>query len=67
MQTPPSPDITHLLLDWSQGNQAALDQLMPVVYQELRKIASSYLKGERSDHRDVLRENYAGVTWTFSR
>src|SRR5438034_4988817 len=50
MQTPPSPDITQLLLDWSKGDQAALDQLMPVVYQELRKIASSYLKGERSDH-----------------
>lgn len=50
MQTPPPPDITQLLLDWSQGDQAALDQLMPAVYQELRKIANRYLKSERPDH-----------------
>lgn len=37
-------------MDWSRGNKAALDQLMPVVYQELRKIARGYLRGERSDH-----------------
>ena len=36
-----------LLLRWSQGDQAALDQLMPVVYEELRKLAQSYLRRER--------------------
>jgi RNA polymerase sigma factor (TIGR02999 family) len=50
MQTPPSNDVTQLLLDWSKGDRAALDQLMPVVYEELRKIARSYLKGERPTH-----------------
>ncbi len=43
-------EITYLLRRWSQGDQAALDRLMPVVYQELRKLAHSYLRRERSDH-----------------
>ena len=50
MQTPPSDDLTRLLLDWSKGDRAALDQLMPVVYDELRKIARGYLKRERPTH-----------------
>jgi RNA polymerase sigma-70 factor (ECF subfamily) len=50
MQTPPSDDVTQLLADWSKGDRAALDQLMPVVYNELRNIARSYLKGERPAH-----------------
>jgi RNA polymerase sigma-70 factor (ECF subfamily) len=50
MQTPQSNQVTRLLLDWSQGDKAALNQLMPLVYQELRKLASSYLRSERPDH-----------------
>jgi len=50
MQTPPPQEITQLLLRWSRGEQAALDQLMPVVYEELRKLAHSYLRRERPDH-----------------
>lgn len=50
MRTPPPNEITRLLLCWSRGNQAALDQLMPVVYEELRKLAHSYLRRERPDH-----------------
>ncbi len=38
---------TLLLRDWSSGNQAALDSLTPVVYQELRKLASAKLSRER--------------------
>lgn len=49
MQIPPN-EITPLLLRWSQGDQAALDQLLPVVYQELRKLAQGYLRRERADH-----------------
>jgi RNA polymerase sigma-70 factor, ECF subfamily len=49
MQTPPS-DVTQLLRKWNEGDRAALDQLMPVVYQELRKLASGYLREERPDH-----------------
>jgi len=45
-----SPKITRLLVEWRGGNKAALDVLMPLVYQELRKLADSYLKRERPDH-----------------
>lgn len=50
MQTPQSNQVTQLLLDWSHGDRAALDELMPLVYQELRKLAGSYLRSERPDH-----------------
>jgi RNA polymerase sigma factor (TIGR02999 family) len=50
MNTQQTNQVTQLLLDWSRGNKAALDQLMPVVYQELRKLASGFLRGERPDH-----------------
>jgi len=49
MRTSPN-EITQLLHRWHEGDPDALDQLMPVVYQELRKLADSYLRGERSDH-----------------
>src|SRR5215510_3627607 len=48
--TPPPQDVTELLLDWSNGNQAALDQLMPLVYQELRRLAHRYMARERPEH-----------------
>jgi len=50
MQSSPPNEISHLLLRWSRGDQAALDQLMPVVYEELHKLAHSYLRQERPDH-----------------
>lgn len=43
-------EITPLLLRWSQGDQAALPELLPVVYQELRQLAQSYLRRERAEH-----------------
>ena len=47
----PAPgEITRLLADWSSGNQAALDKLMPLVYEELRRLASNYMRRERPDH-----------------
>jgi RNA polymerase sigma factor (TIGR02999 family) len=49
MQTPPD-EITLLLRKWGDGDLAALDQLIPIVYQELRKLARSYLRDERPDH-----------------
>lgn len=42
--------ITQLLADASNGDQAALDALLPVVYNELRKLADHYLRQERPDH-----------------
>src|SRR6185436_4697070 len=43
-------DITALLGDWSRGNRAALDQLLPLVYAELRRVAARQLRNERADH-----------------
>jgi RNA polymerase sigma factor (TIGR02999 family) len=42
--------VTQLLQQWSNGNKQALDELMPVVYDQLRKLASNYLRAERPDH-----------------
>ncbi len=50
MQTPPPNEITPLLLRWSQGDEVALNLLMPIVYQELHRLAQSYLRRERADH-----------------
>lgn len=44
------PDVTVLLDNWSKGDQNALDQLTPVVYDELRRLAASYMRRERQDH-----------------
>ena len=47
----PSPEnVTELLVDWSQGDQKALDKLMPLVYSELRRLAGNYLRRERQNH-----------------
>ena len=49
--TSPSPDeVTQLLLDWSSGDKAALDKLMPLVYEELRRLAHHYMGRERPGH-----------------
>jgi RNA polymerase sigma factor (TIGR02999 family) len=41
------PDVTQLLLAWNGGDPAALDQLMPIVYDELHRIARQYRRRER--------------------
>lgn len=43
-------EVTRLLQDWSDGSREALDKLLPVVYDELRRLAHSYLTHERPDH-----------------
>ena len=43
-------DVTGLLAAWGQGDQAALQSLMPLVYDELRRLADSYLRRERGNH-----------------
>jgi len=43
-------EITQLLIDWGKGDQAALERLMPLVYSELRRLASNYLRRERVGH-----------------
>ena len=43
-------EMTQWLLRWGDGDQAALDQLMPIVYDELRRLAHSHLRRERPGH-----------------
>lgn len=49
--TKPSPhEITQLLQSWSDGNQEALDSLVPLVHAELHRLARHYMSGERPGH-----------------
>src|SRR5690242_13988249 len=43
-------ELTLLLSRWRAGDQAAFDRLLPIVYEELRRLASSYMRAERADH-----------------
>src|SRR5215207_7355631 len=45
----PGP-VTRLLLDWSDGDERARDEMLPLVYNELRRLATSYLRRERPGH-----------------
>jgi RNA polymerase sigma factor (TIGR02999 family) len=42
--------VTRLLIDWRSGNQAALGELLPLVYKELRRLAQARLRQERQGH-----------------
>ena len=42
--------VTQLLLDWSEGDPEALNKLMPLVYQELKRMARYYMRRERAGH-----------------
>ncbi len=50
MTTPSEKDVTRLLFAWSNGDQAALEQLTPLVYSELHRLAHRYLGRERKGH-----------------
>lgn len=47
---PPGQSVTELLVKWGRGDKAALDELMPLVYDELRKLAASYLRRQAGGH-----------------
>ncbi|MBS1791365.1 MAG: sigma-70 family RNA polymerase sigma factor [Acidobacteria bacterium] len=49
-QNTPNQNITKLLVDWRNGDQEALNQLMPLVYEELRRMANYYMRNERQGH-----------------
>jgi RNA polymerase sigma factor (TIGR02999 family) len=61
---PPRSDVSGLLVAWRNGDRDALDQLMPLVYQELRRLAHARLRGERTV--DVL-QTTALVNETYLR
>lgn len=50
LKTPPRHEITQLLAEWSGGNQSALDELYPLVYEELHRLARRYMIRERKGH-----------------
>ena len=39
-------EVTQLLADWSHGDHAALEKLIPLVYKELRRLSHHYMKGQ---------------------
>ena len=45
-----SHEVTQLLIQWSNGDKAALDKLMPLIYEELRQLARHYMNRERAGH-----------------
>ena len=49
-QVPSPQNITQLLAEWRDGNQSALDQLYPLVYDELHRLARRYMSRERKGH-----------------
>jgi RNA polymerase sigma factor (TIGR02999 family) len=51
---PSSKEITQWPVAWSNGDRAALDQLIPLVYEELRRLAKRYMRQERGRDRRVV-------------
>jgi RNA polymerase sigma-70 factor, ECF subfamily len=49
-QAPDNAEVSGLLQAWSEGDRAALDRLTPIVYDELRRLAGRYMRGERPGH-----------------
>jgi len=43
-------EVTQLIVEWSNGDHAALDQLIPLVYNELRRLARGYMRREKQGH-----------------
>src|SRR2546422_3309591 len=50
MTSPAPQGVTQLLRAWSDGNQGALEKLIPLVYEELHRLAKRYMARERPDH-----------------
>ena len=47
---PQAPQLDQLLESWSKGEEGAIDRLVPLVYEDLRRLAHRYMAGERQDH-----------------
>src|SRR5919202_5535581 len=50
MPQPSTHEVTQLLIAWSDGDKSALDRLMPLIYEELRRLAHRYMSRERAGH-----------------
>lgn len=60
--TPSPKSITQLLIEWREGDETALNEMMSLVYEELRRMAHRYMRGERPGHTlqtsDLVSELY---------
>lgn len=65
MENDNSHQITLLLIDWSKGDEFALEQLMPLVYDELRQMARNYMRRQPSEHTfqttELIHEAYLKI------
>ena len=50
MTEPTTHEVTQLLIDWSNGDKTALDKLVPLIHEELRRLAHHYMSRERPGH-----------------
>ena len=50
MVDPQKKEVTKLLEAWSEGKSEAIDELMPLVYQELKRMAKNYMSSQPSGH-----------------
>jgi len=65
---PPAPEeLTQLLIDWGNGNQAALDRLTPLVYEELHRLAHRHMKRERRYQQGHTMQTSALVNEAYLR
>src|SRR5215207_8965690 len=62
MAVPSPKEVTRLLIDWRNGDKAALDELIPLIYDELRRLAGRYMRRESPGHTlqtsDLINEAY---------
>jgi RNA polymerase sigma-70 factor (ECF subfamily) len=65
--TPSPKEVTQLLLDWSNGNQAALERLTPLVYEELHRLAHQHMSRERRHQRGHTLQTSALVNEAYLR
>lgn len=65
MTDPAIHSVTKLLADWKGGDAAALEQLTPLVYRELRRLADSYLRREPADHTVLVDRHQAASSSGF--
>jgi RNA polymerase sigma factor (TIGR02999 family) len=66
--TPSSQEVTQWLIAWSNGDSAALDQLIPLVHEELRRLARRYMGQERRrEHHGVTLQTTALVNEAYLR
>ena len=65
MTTPVSHQITQLLIDWSNGNELAIQELFPLVYDELRRMARGYMRRQPAGHTfqttELIHEAYLKI------